>query len=415
MNLGNIFKGKDLFGEKTPDFQAGDEANREAGKIKPRLLVRGNLLFVILLIVAFAAFAGVATFRIAERITGKAILPQNQTVNETNKIVREESIVIDIAEKVSPSVVTVSVQTPRRRVLEFSPFGGVQSQEEGGTPRDIGTGFIVSEDGLIITNKHVVSSVANATYKVITKDNKEYDVVQINRDPSNDIAILKIDARGLTPVELGDSSQLRVGQFVIAIGTALGEFRNTVTTGVISGLGRGINAGSVFEGSVERLDNVIQTDAAINPGNSGGPLVNSGGQVIGINVAVASGAENIGFAIPINTVKESLQNFQSTGSFPAKPYIGVQYQMISRETALLNDVPQGAYVVEVIEGSPADEAQIEADDIILEIDQKKLSDVEGGLAEIIASKKSGDNVTVKYWRSGDTIEKTVKLGEAPTE
>src|SRR3989344_2763106 len=298
----------------------------------------------VLIIAAFWILSIFLVLKFSNKLPQRII--ENKQI-QTERVVNEESVVIDVVEKVSLSVVTVSAQTPKRRILQFNPFGGgLTPGQQGGEPQDIGTGFIVSEDGLIVTNKHVVS-LSGATYKVITKDNKEYDVKQINKDPVNDIAILKIDASDLKAVELGDSANLKVGQFVVAIGTALGEFRNTVTTGVISGLGRGINAGSVFEGSVERLDDVIQTDAAINPGNSGGPLMNSSGQVIGINVAVASGAENIGFAIPINTVKESLQNFQSTGSFPAKPYIGVQYQRISRETALLNDVPQGAYVVEV--------------------------------------------------------------------
>src|SRR3972149_836815 len=175
------------------------------------------------------------------------------------RILTEESVIINVAEETSGSVVTVSIQTPQRRVLQLSPFGGFSSKVEGGTPQDIGTGFIVSSDGLIVTNKHVVSSVEGAKYKVITKDDKEYEVTQVSKDPSNDIAILKIDATGLKPVELGQSANLKVGQFVVAIGTALGEFRHTVTTGVISGLGRGITAGSVFEGYVERLDDGIQT------------------------------------------------------------------------------------------------------------------------------------------------------------
>jgi len=155
----------------------------------------------------------------------------------------------------------------------------------------------------------------------------------------------------LKALELGDSGNLKVGQFVIAIGTALGEFRHTVTTGVISGLGRGIVAGSEYEGYVERLDDVIQTDAAINPGNSGGPLLNSAGQVIGINVAVAQGAQNIGFAIPVNVFKNSLEKFRETGKFPAKPFLGIRYQMVSQQAAIANEVPQGAYVVEVVDGS----------------------------------------------------------------
>lgn len=325
------------------------------------------------------------------------------------KILTEESVVIKVAEDVSPSVVTVSVETPQRRVLQFSPFGGFSQRIEGGTPQDIGTGFVVSEDGLIVTNKHVVST-DGAKYRVITKDDKEYEVKQVSRDPSNDIAVIKIEAKGLKPVELGESGNLKVGQFVIAIGTALGEFRHTVTTGVISGLGRGITAGSAFEGYVERLDNVIQTDAAINPGNSGGPLLNSAGQVIGINVAVAQGAQNVGFAIPINVVKEALNQFKTTGKFASKPYLGVEYQMISQQTAILNNVPQGAYVVRVVDGSPAQSAGVKADDIIVKMDGAELSD-KTTLAEIISKKKLGDKVELEIWRSGEALKLSVTLSE----
>ena len=342
------------------------------------------------------------------------ISPQTGKSVQTQTIVEEESAVINVVEKTSPSVVTVSAKTASRRILEFSPFGGITPRQQGGEPQDIGSGFIVSADGLVVTNKHVVS-VANASYKVITKDNKEYDVKEINRDPANDIAILKIDASGLSPVELGDSTNLKVGQFVIAIGTALGEFRHTVTTGVISGLGRGIIAGSALEGFVERLDDVIQTDAAINPGNSGGPLMNSSGQVIGINVAVAQGAQNVGFAIPINVVKASLNNFQTTGKFPAKPFLGVQYQMISKDAALLNDVPQGAYVIEVVSNSPADKAGVEVNDIIVEFDGKKVAQEDGGLAEVISGKKVGDAVKVRVFRDGKTLDLEAVLAEASTE
>ncbi|OGD97452.1 hypothetical protein A3A49_00560 [Candidatus Curtissbacteria bacterium RIFCSPLOWO2_01_FULL_38_11b] len=373
---------------------------------------RLSKLALVLVVVALWVF----TVVVFARYLGK--LPQSSndlSKNvQTQTIVEEESAVINVVDKVSLSVVTVSANTPRRRILQFSPFGGFTQGQQGGEPQDIGTGFIVSTDGLIVTNKHVVS-VANATYKVITKDNKEYDVREINRDPSNDIAILKIDVAGLKPVELGDSSNLKVGQFVIAIGTALGEFRNTVTTGVISGLGRGINAGGVFEGFVERLDNVIQTDAAINPGNSGGPLMNSAGQVIGINVAIAQGAQNIGFAIPINTVKESLDNFKATGKFPAKPFLGVQYQMLSRETALLNDVPQGAYVTEVVDASPAEKAGVRTDDIIVEFDGNKIALEDGGLASVIGKKKVGDVVKIRVFRDGQTLDFEATLGEAPSE
>jgi len=262
---------------------------------------------------------------------------------------------------------------------------------------------------MIVTNKHVVAD-TQAKYRVITKDDKTYQVEKIYRDPVNDLAILKINASGLKPVEMGDSSKLKVGQFVIAIGTALGEFRNTVTTGVISGLGRGITAGSPFEGYVERLDNVIQTDAAINPGNSGGPLLNSAGQVIGVNVAVAQSGQNIGFAIPINVIKESLENFNKTGKF-LRPYLGIRYKMISRDLALLNEVPEGAYVQEVVEDSPAQKAGVKDGDIITKIDNEKVLEKDGGLAKIIAGKKVGDKVELTIWREGKETKISVTLGE----
>jgi len=370
---------------------------------------RKILIFTAIVIILLAAIGGGA---VADRLWGfkplDKLFPKTGFRVDT-RILTEESVVIKVAEDVSPSVVTVSVETPERRILEFSPFGGFTQRIQGGEPQDIGTGFIVSSDGLIVTNKHVVSA-TNASYKVVSKDNKEYEVKEISRDPSNDIAILKIEATGLKPVELGDSSNLKAGQFVIAIGTALGEFRHTVTTGVISGLGRGITAGSVFEGYVERLDDVIQTDAAINPGNSGGPLLNSAGQVIGVNVAVAQGAQNIGFAIPINIVKEALNIFRTTGKFPAKPYLGVQYQMISQQAAVLNKVPQGAYVVSVIAGSPAESAGIKVNDIIKKFDGQELTE-EDTLADAIKKKSPGEKVELEIWREGETLKLTVTLSE----
>ena len=374
--------------------------------LNPKKFILGIAIGVVIL----AAIGGGA---LADRLFGlkplDLIVPRgSSTFRLDQRVLTEESIVIDVAERVSPSVVTVSVQTPKRRVLEISPFGGFSSRVEGGTPQDIGTGFIVSDDGLIITNKHVVSE--DATYKVVTKDGQEFEVTQISRDPSNDIAVIKINASNLTPVELGDSGNLKVGQFVIAIGTALGEFRHTVTTGVISGLGRGITAGSVYQGFVERLDDVIQTDAAINPGNSGGPLLNSAGQVIGVNVAVASDAQNVGFALPINVVKDALNQYKETGKFASKPYLGVEYQMIPKDTAILNNVPQGAYVVNVVEGSPAESAGIEPEDIITKMVGEELTE-ENTLADVIVKSKPGEVVSLEIWRDGQTLTLSATLSE----
>jgi len=381
--------------------------------MKIKLNVKKVLIGGAIGIVILGAVAGGA---IADRIFGIKPLdliiprPDGFRVGINQKILNEESVVIDAAEKASGSVVTISAETPQQRILQFSPFGGFSQRVQGGEPQDIGTGFIVARNGLIVTNKHVVSEVG-VKYKVITKDNKEYDAREIHQDPSNDIAIIKIDASNLSPVELGDSSNLKVGQFAIAIGTALGEFRHTVTTGVISGLGRGITAGSAFEGYVEKLDDVIQTDAAINPGNSGGPLLNSAGQVIGINVAVASQAQNIGFAIPINIVKDALDQFAKTGKFATKPYLGVEYQMVGKQAAVLNNVPQGAYVVRVVAGSPAETAGIQPDDIITKFDGEEIKDENGGLADMISKKNAGQNISLEVWRNGETHTISVTLSE----
>jgi serine protease Do len=339
------------------------------------------------------------------------------TVGGSVKVITEESVIIDAVDKVSPSVVTVGISktSQSQNTMQFNPFDPFNPfQQNQTTPQkieqDIGSGFIVNADGLIVTNKHVVSD-TQATYRVITYDNKEYKVDRIYRDPTNDIAIIKINATGLTPIELGDSGKIKVGQLAIAIGTALGEFRHTVTTGVISGVGRGITAGSYLEGYVERLDNVIQTDAAINPGNSGGPLLNSGGQVIGINTAVSGEGQNIGFAIPINVVKDAINNFNTTGQFD-RPFLGIRYKTISKDLALLNEVPEGAYVIEVVSGSPAEKANVQVEDIITKIDDTRLSGDNAELAKVIGTKKPGASVTLTIWRNGKESTQTVVLSTA---
>ncbi|KKU47897.1 MAG: protease Do [Candidatus Woesebacteria bacterium GW2011_GWF2_46_8] len=379
---------------------------------------RKILIFAALFIILLAAVGGGA---IADRLWGfkplDKLFPKTGFRVDT-RILTEESVVIKVAEDVSPSVVTVSVETPERRILEFSPFGGFTQRIQGGEPQDIGTGFIVSADGLIVTNKHVVS-VTDASYKVIGKDNKEYEVKEISRDPSNDIAILKIEATGLVPVELGDSSNLKAGQFVIAIGTALGEFRHTVTTGVISGLGRGITAGSAFEGYVERLDDVIQTDAAINPGNSGGPLLNSAGQVIGVNVAVAQGAQNIGFAIPIERAKQALEEIKKYGRI-RRPFLGIRYLILNPGLKARFHLPleKGALIVNegvpgdeaVIAGSPAEKAGLKEFDVIVSCNQKPITEKET-LEDILSEFQVGDKISIRVLRQGKEFDAEFILQE----
>lgn len=337
---------------------------------------------------------------------------------ESTKIVSEESVTIDVVKEVGPSVVTVVEES--QQSSQLNPFSIFNLPDQNAQPQavSIGSGFIISKDGYIVTSKHVVAD-TGVTYQVITADDKKYNVQKISRDPLNDIAILKIDptenpGESLKAVTLGDSSKLQVGQFVVAIGTALGEFRNTVTTGVISGLGRGITAGDQFQGLVERLDNVIQTDAAINPGNSGGPLVDSAGEVIGVNTAVSQNGQNIGFALPINVVKESLNNFNAHGQFE-RPFLGVEFKVISRDVAILNSVPQGDYVQSVVSGSAADKAGVKAGDIITQADGQSLQQGKADLAKIIAGKKVGDSVALKVWRNGKMLSLNATLEAAPNQ
>lgn len=355
---------------------------------------------------------------VSQKIWG---LPLLQNIRNTNpgseivsqRILTEESVVTETVERVSKGVVTVSYkrQKPVMKQYFMDPFGMFGRQEPTGKVDieqvDIGSGFIVDKSGLVVTNKHVVSQGQPSDYKVVLADDSEHQVEKIWRDPANDLAILKISSNDLPTMVLGDSENIKVGNFVIAIGTALGEFRHTVTTGVVSGLGRGITAGDGYSGS-ERIENVIQTDAAINPGNSGGPLLNSGGQVIGVNVAVSQGGNNIGFALPINVVKESLNNFNTTGQFD-RPYFGVRYQMVSKEQGILNSVPAGAYVVEVVKGSSAESAGIAKGDVITKFDGQSVVDLENGIVGILAKKKIGDRLVVEYYRENESKRVEVVL------
>lgn len=354
-----------------------------------------------------------------------------QQSNQQVKVVSEESVTIDIVKKYGPSVVTVSGTASQSNSQQNSPFdfgfppffntnpgsGPDNSLPNQNQAEAIGSGFIVTSNGLIVTNKHVVSD-TTMNYSVTTSDGKKYTVKNIYRDPLNDVALIKIDpsqnvSEKLSPLTLGDSSNLQVGQYVVAIGTALGDLKNTVTTGVVSGLGRGITAGSPYEGSVEQLNDVIQTDAAINPGNSGGPLFNSSGQVIGVNTAVSQNGQNIGFAIPINVIKDSVQNYQQNGEIK-RPFLGVSYTLMSQEIAVMNNLPQGAYIQDVQQGSPADTAGLQTGDVIVKIDGKQISS-SYTLADVIAKDKIGQTITLTIYRDNNTQDIQATLVAAPQQ
>lgn len=334
-----------------------------------------------------------------------------RTIEERKSLlVKEDSAVIDVAKQVSPSVVSI---TSSSTGVDF--FGQDQSQSSSGT------GVILKSNGLILTNKHVVEGGQNFT--VITSDGKQYkDAKVVAKDPSNDIAFLQISATGLTAARLGDSSKVEVGQRVIAIGNALGQFQNTVTTGVISGKSRPITA-SGGAGGAESLQNLFQTDAAINPGNSGGPLVNIAGEVIGLNTAVAGdGAQNIGFAIPINEAKKDITSVSNGGKI-VRAYLGVRYTTVTRDIVARNDLVEaavgGAYIGAgnssgVVSGSPADKAGLQNGDIIIKINDTKLGEA-NSLSSVITQFNVGDTVTITYLRDGKSRTAKVKLTEAPTQ
>ncbi|HVE80712.1 MAG TPA: trypsin-like peptidase domain-containing protein [Candidatus Dormibacteraeota bacterium] len=323
-------------------------------------------------------------------------------------LLQENSATVQVAKKVSPSVVSITSETSIRS------FFGTSSTQQGA-----GTGVILSADGLILTNKHVVPEGASS-FSVFTSDGKEYkDAKVIARDSQNDLAFIRISANGLTPAELGDSGSVQVGQTVIAIGNALGQFENTVTKGVISAIGRPVVAGDGEGGQQEQLQNLIQTDAAINPGNSGGPLVNISGQVVGINTAVAGEAENIGFAIPINEAKQAYESLKSRGKI-VRPYLGVRYMPITKELAASNSLPvsEGAYVtaggeeLAVIPGSPASKVGLREGDIIVKVVGKKV-DNNNTLSSLISRRRVGEKVALTILRDGKELTIGATLEESP--
>ncbi len=314
------------------------------------------------------------------------------------EIVEEESVVIDVVDKVSPAVVSIVAKT-----VQFDLFNGPTSEESG-----IGTGFIVDSNGLIVTNSHVVDN-PDAKYSVILKDGSSYDVNEVHQDEASDLAILEITARELPIIEFGDSDKLKVGQMAIAIGNALGQFQNTVTVGVVSGIGRQIEAGGALSTSSKIYESVIQTDAALNPGNSGGPLLNSSGQAIGINVATTPGADNISFAIPVNTLKPIMQGFLKEGRI-IRPYLGVYFIPITKQIASLRDLPEGFYISRVLPGSPAEKAGIKRGDIITKINGETIS---GSLTTALSKFRVGETVTLTIDREDKTQEIKIVLIETP--
>lgn len=315
----------------------------------------------------------------------------------------DEADTAEVVKKVSPSVVSIVIMKSNSRTTYST-----QTQEGAGT------GIIISKDGYILTNKHVASEASD--YQIITSDGEQYtDVKFIGEDPLNDIAFLKINGvNDLSPATLGDSGTVRVGQKVVAIGNSLGQYQNTVTSGIVSGKGRPISvATDEYSSSIENLTDLIQTDAAINLGNSGGPLLNASGQVIGINTAIVSDAQSMGFAIPIDATKGLVRGVLDNGKIQ-KAYIGVQYLAITPEVRAENDlsVKNGAFVggsksgSAVVSGGPADKSGIKDGDIITKVNDKVVGE-QGGLGSLTAEFLPGETVELTIVRDGK--EKVVKL------
>jgi len=442
---------------KFPKFDPVKFASRLFNRVKAPGSNLGKtfcLIVSVIIISSFFGFAGglISSDYLAPQlkdyfskiVTSVPATNNNQTAPVYIPQTTEEKSVIDVVKETSPSVVSIIVTKDLPVIEQYyinpfpdSPFDfqipqfrqkGVQKQEVGG-----GTGFIISEDGMILTNEHVVTD-KEADYTVLTNDGKKYPAEVLARDTARDLAVIKIvkedksssstfaaarvkeDGTSFPILNLGNSDNLQIGQTIIAIGNALGEFRNTVSVGVISGLGRTVAAGG--GGVVETLEDVIQTDAAINRGNSGGPLLNLKGEVIGVNFAMAQGAENIGFAIPINRAKKGIEQVKTLGKI-VYPFLGVRYALINDATQQENKLPvnYGALVTKgsqgepaIFPGSPAEAAGLKEGDIILEFNGEKIT-IDNSLAKTIGEYNPGDKVTLKILRGSEEKIIEITLGE----
>lgn len=371
---------------------------------------------------------------IPEKVIEKEYVPQTT----------QEEKIIKVVHDVSPAVVSIVIskdlpvfeQYYVNPFQEFEQFFGQsvelqipQQRQIGTEKKEIGggTGFIVSEDGMILTNKHVVLD-EQADYTVLSNDGRRFAAKVLARDSLQDLAILKIETENsidnsgnlikkpFPVVKLGDSDKLQIGQIVVAIGNALGEFRNTISVGVISGLGRTITASG--GGLVETIEDVIQTDAAINKGNSGGPLLNLRGEVVGINTATVLEAQSIGFAIPVNKAKKDIEQIKGSGEI-TYPFLGVKYVIVTEDVQQKNklSVSYGAWIIKgdggesaVTSGSAAEKAGLKEGDIILEFNNEKIT-AENSLAKVIMKYSPGDAVSLKILRDGKEEIINVVLGK----
>lgn len=414
-----------------------NEQNKDIFKNTWNILL---LVFALLISIFLGLNIGKAFILDSQASDNDANVLQSESINivKDEYIIQteQENMVISAVEKSMSSVVSIIIKKTSGEIydeyLKDDPFENffknlIPDYGELNLPKDknalkqigAGTGFIVSENGLIITNKHVIED-DKAVYSILTNEGEAYDVEILSKNPVQDIAILKIkntEDKNFEALRLGNSSSLKLGQSVIAIGNALGEFQNSVSVGVVSGLQRNVLAQG--NGTFESLEDIIQTDAAINRGNSGGPLLNLRGEVIGINTAVSMGGENIGFAIPINKAKRDLEQVLNQGRI-AYPFVGIRYVIIDEEYASDQDlsVNYGALIVKskkgedssIIPNSPAEKAGLREEDIILELDEQKISK-NNTLTKIIQNYFPGDKVTLKFLRNEQEFSTVITLGD----
>ena len=382
---------------------SGTAPSTKRRHVRKRPLLAAGLL----LLAAGAGFAGATAQDILSGQSSGLSVLNSPTEDGNNMVTPDEESIAAVAKAVSPSVVSVLTSTS-----QVSRFYNEAYEQEGA-----GTGMIVSSDGYILTNKHVVEGADSVT--VLATDGKRYEDVEVlGSDPLNDVAFLKIkDVKGLPAIALGDSKTIRIGQSVVAIGNALGQYQNSVTSGIISGTGRPVVASSdgTAAGQAESLNDLIQTDAAINSGNSGGPLLNLKGQVIGINTAIAADAQSIGFAIPISATKGMLSHVIKTGKVE-RAYLGVQYVSITpavkQEYDLTTD--RGDYITSergssVQSGGPAEKAGVKDKDVIIAVNGYRVGEV-ASVSTLISEYEPGQKVELTVLRDGREIKLTATLG-----
>lgn len=384
---------------------------------RPSWLGRG--LIIALIVALVAGFGGGwlgASYQDDNNLLSGSLTNQKKVVTS------ESQLISKIANNVGPSVVSVNVVGTEATPTDFFGMGGQQEVKAAGT------GIIISSDGIVMTNRHVVPAGTKNVTVTLSDGTELKDVEILGRTSSSDsldVAFLKIkntNGKKLQPATIGDSSKVAVGDTVVAIGNALGQFQNTVTSGIISGYGRSVQASSSSGNSSENLEDLFQTDAAINEGNSGGPLVNMNGQVIGINTAIAGNAQNIGFAIPVNDITGLIKQVMETGKL-ARPYLGVRYVLLTDDYAYQFNlsVKRGAYIApsqdgtpSVLPDSPADKAGLKEKDIITKVDTTNV-DEKHSLVSLLGQHQPGDTVNLTVVRGSKTMNIKVKLGTAPTD